>query len=461
MSGKYVVRVLLPVFTGVILVLHGCGKNRVAELKKDKLFSIPIGTVEEDIGVQRKQNGEFHGPGMVLFRNGFFFVVDAVNQKIMKITTPGDVILVISKGGSGDTDTTGTGTVLRTKERKQYNFGIIGQIAVDNENNIYVQNKFIQKEEKKSVIDIISIDKDVNNADKEYTESYMSYIVKFDRLGNFQYRLGKGGIGSDPFYYIYKIATDINGNLIVLTADDTWDTWTYYTFDPKGSLIGFRTVSREEIVGKQVPVGRVSFIMDVCPEVSAKKLVFWVSQYETTNDTKSTKKAEDVWGEEIEIENFDSSSSDKKTEKQEEKNTRDLLSYSLVRFDLDSNGIDSRYTWETHQNPTADTTEEFLGIDGKSNSFFWKYINKNKSIVSIVKPDGTTIAKRSFTFEDDGLWTNIQVAEDSSVYAVKVDKKNIYFYRWRSDKLLEGKKEKTGIWEFVLEKIREFKNANR
>ncbi len=460
MSGKIIIKVLLPLLAGVFLIIYGCGNNRIAELKKEKLFNISIGNAEEQIGVQKRQNGEFHGPGAVLFRNGFFFIVDSVNQKIMKITTPGDVILIISKGD--DNADVETGNVLRTKERKNYNFDTIGQIAVDNENNLYVQNIFIQKEKTQSVIDIISLDENGNEEGADYTESFMSYIVKFDRLGNFQYRIGEKGIDSSPFYYIYKIATDINGDLIVLTADEAWENWTYYTYDTTGSLIEQYTINKEEILGSNTPVDRVSFIMDVCPEVNEKKVVYWVSQYETANDTKSLKKAEDAWGEEIEIENFDASSSKdagKSPDQPVKKSMNDLLFYKLVRFDIASDDIISSYTWETGLN--TDTTSEFIGIDGKSDGFLWKYIDKNKSVVTIVRPDGTTIAKRRFIFEDDGHWTNIQVAVDGSVYAIKLDDKNAYFYRWRSDELLNTKKEKISVREFILQKIEGFKNANR
>jgi len=457
MSSK-IIRILLPILAGTFLIIYGCGKNRVLELKKEKLFSIPIGRSEEQIGVQRRKNGEFHGPGAVLFRNGFFFFFFSVNQKIMKITTPGDIILVISKGNNQGNTGGEADNVLRTKERKIYNFDTISQIAVDNENNLYVQNVFIKKEKQESVIDIISLDDNVGDEGANYTESYMSYILKFDRLGNFKYRIGKNGINTDPFYYVYKITTDFNGNLIILTADEAWENWTYYVYDNEGKLIERHTINREKILGSNKPVDRVSFIMDVCPEVNDKKLVYWVSQYETANDTRSIKKSEDAWGEEIEIENFDET---KSTDQSVKKSMNDLLFYKLVRFDVTSDDIISSYTWETGLNHSTDTTQEFLGIDGKSDGFLWKYVGKNRSVVTIVRPDGTVVAKRSFSFEDDGLWTNVQVAVDGSVYAIKIDDKKAYFYRWRSDELLGAKREKIGVRDFILEKIEEFKNANR
>ena len=87
------------IFTaGLLVLIFGCSNQKVEELKKERSFTIPIGVGEEEIGVIREQNGIFRSPGALIFKNGFFYVVDSVNQKILKITKPGDVILVISRG---------------------------------------------------------------------------------------------------------------------------------------------------------------------------------------------------------------------------------------------------------------------------------------------------------------------------------------------------------------------------
>jgi hypothetical protein len=208
--------VLLAVLFSI--VLSGCEKKRIVELNKEHLFSIPIGSEEEEVGILRESSGRFLGPSHVIFQNGFFFVVDPVNQKIMKITTPGDVIMVISDGDM-DTGEEDEGSILRTKQKKFYDFDEISRLAVDNENNIYVENIFLQKKEVQTVIDIISID-DSPDTETEYEEQYMSYILKFDRLGTFVHKIGINGVDSEPFYYVYSINVDEEGNLIVLTGDD-------------------------------------------------------------------------------------------------------------------------------------------------------------------------------------------------------------------------------------------------
>ena len=447
-------------FISLLAMFAGCAKNRIVELKKEHLFSIPIGTDEEEIGILRESSGRFVGPAHVLFRNGFFFTVDSVNQKIMKITTPGDVIMIIADGAmEEDSDE----SVLRTKQKKYYDFNQIGMIEVDGENNLYVEDLFLHRSEIESVIDIFSIDDSAVEGEGEYEEKYMSYILKFDRLGSFVHRIGKNGIDSEPFYYIYRIEIDQNGHLIVLTGNDEWDNWTYYRFSPEGELSAKYTITNDNISTETVQENRTSFIMDILPTENPDEIVYWLSQYETTLDTKEVVKEEDLWGEEIEIEDYDRF---RQKEEEEDKGEppqriRDLLYYNLSFYNLQSTSVVNSHQWEMGLGNEVESTEEFIGIDGSLNCFFWKYIDKNKAVITILRPDGSFITKRSFQFEDDGIWMNLQIAPDGSISAVKIDKSNVLYYRWRSDKLISNKQEKLSFKEFIKKKVEDFKNANR
>ena len=439
--------------TGLSLFFFGCSKNKVEELKKERSFSIPIGSGVEEIGVLKSDSGLFSGPGSVIFKNGFFYVVDTVNQKLLKITKPGDVILVISRGTRKENEKE---NVLRTKQRKYFEFNNIGKVAVDNENNIYIENKFIEKLPEKTEIDIFSTE---SILEQEKHEIYVSYILKFDRLGNFMYKIGKNGINSDPFFYIYKTDVDDDGNLIVLTVDEEWKTWDYYKFDSEGNQLFYDHISSEEIFDVKSMEDTTFFIMDTMLVCSTGHLIYWISLYDTTYDTEDLIKEEELWGEEIEIEDIEKLKD--KEDKIKQNYRRDLLYYKLLYYDIESGEIDRSYKWENRSENQPGVTEEFLGIDGKTNGFLWRYVNSTKAIISILRPNGTLIARRSFIFEDDGIWTNLNVAVDGSISALKIDDKSLHFYRWRSDRLMYNKREQVTVKEFVEDKIDKFKNANR
>ncbi len=439
----------------VAFVLGGCGKNKIVELKKEQLFKLPIGSGIEEIGVKREKNGLFVGPEDVKFVNGFFYLTDKVNQKLMKITTLGDVILVLSKG-KPETDNR-ENQMLKTKPRKKYPFDNIGKVTVDSLNSIYIENKFLQEPKDTNEIDIFSANNKNNENNGE--EKYVSYILKFDRVGNYLYKLGREGKNGNPFYYVYKIGVDEKDDLIVITADESWNKWNYYKFDNKGNLIVHKIVVSDDLLKVKNRKGRAFFIMDVLPYSYNNYLVFWISTYETLYDSKELKEEQHLWGEEIEIDKLEQKI--KKEKKIKENYKRDLLYYKLVFYNLDKRKIEKTYIWENRRSNKIDTTREFIGMDQYGNGFLWKYQNVTSSIITIFKPDGTTIARRKFRFENNGIWQNINVNRDGSISAIKIDKRYVYFYRWRSDELINSYSSKKSLKEIIKEKIEAFKNANR
>jgi hypothetical protein len=442
------------------LLLGGCERNRIVELKKEHLFSLPVGMEEEEIGILRESSGRFVGPAHVLFRNGFFFTVDTVNQKIMKTTTPGDVILTIA---GGEMVMHKEDSVLRTKEKTYFDFNQIGIIEVDNENNIYVEDMFLEKAEVETVIDIFSIDDESIDDEKEYEEKYMSHVLVFDRLGSFKHRIGVDGIESQPFYYLYDMEIDSDGCLIVMTGNDGWNAWTYHRFSPEGVRLEKHTLTVDTLFPEPGEEDRAHFVMDVIPTEKPGQVLYWTSTYETSLDSTEVKKEEDLWGEEIEIEDYDRyRTREEDTDNEEQvQGIRDLLHYDISFYDFNSSSVTHSHRWETALRNEVESTQEFIGIDGHQNCFFWKYIDRNKAVITILRPDGTFITKRSFLFENDGIWMDLQIAMDGSVSAVKIDHSYVHYYRWRSDKLLNNKQEKLTLKQFIMARVEGFKNANR
>jgi hypothetical protein len=447
-------RIIPPAMLTLLLFLvipPGCGK-RIVELKKEKLFSVPIGSGAEEIGVVNENQGNFVGPRQVLFRNGFFYVIDEVNQKIMKITTPGDIILILADG-TGETEP--GDSVLKTKERKQYDFNHIGRITVDSENSIYVEDRSLVSKSADSSIDIIGFGEEEGGGDEG---TMQSHVLKFDRLGNYLYSIGRQGRGGEAFNYIFNMEIDSESHLVVLTTDENWENWTYYVYDRTGNLLYTTSLTMEDFLDSPSDETQTSLVLDIVPTVDPYDVVCWTSEYDTTHDTKEGEKKEDVWSEEIEMENNGSFKTDQGSARDY---VQDLLYYKLLYVDVKTGDLLGTHVWETRPLESTDTTEEFIGIDGKMNGFLWKYVDNTRSIVTIFRPDGSMVAKRSFVFEDNGIWTNLNVSVDGTVTSVKIDNKRVQFYRWRSDKLFGNTKEKQSLWEFIRGKIEEFKNANR
>jgi len=455
-SGEKMQKRLLLVFFIILVALFsifGCSRNRVYELEKEELFRLPIGTDDNAIGVKKTGSGMVMFPTQVVYKNGFFYMVDGVNSRIMKVTSRGDVIMILSKPRDGEMVEVSDENVIRTKHRNYYDFDNIGFIAVDNENNMYIENKFIRKIKKESEIELLGFE-------EQYEEElYFSYILKFDRLGYFQYSIGVNGVDSEPFFYVYKITTNNEGNLIVITSDEEEKHWGYYEYDGNGNLLYKKSIKTEDVFNLKDIENATYFVMDVYPSLKDRELIFWISLYDTTHDTKEIKEEESLWGEEIEIENIEEY---RKKQMKESKNyVRDLLYYKLLYYDLDTARVRSTYKWEERKDQNISSTEELLGFDRYLNGYLWKYAGNNSAIITIFKPNGANITRRRFNFDGDGLWTNISVDPDGSISATKVTNKDVCFYIWRTEKLINAPSERKGIIELIKEKLRELVNANR
>lgn len=97
---------------------------------------------------------------------------------------------------------------------KNFNFGVIGAITMDDGGNLYVQNR---------------LDTGKNSASGETANFSPSYILVFDQNGDLQYTMGKLGTPEVPFFYIEKLWTDSEKRLHVISR--SFNSWELYRFN--------------------------------------------------------------------------------------------------------------------------------------------------------------------------------------------------------------------------------------
>ncbi|MCL1832998.1 MAG: hypothetical protein FWG49_00690 [Leptospirales bacterium] len=105
-----------------------------------------------------------------------------------------------------------------SKEKKSYkevnfNFNVIGSFAMDKENNIYVQNRLVQK------------------SSAGESDFLPSYILVFNKKGELLYIMGKTGAPDIPFFYIDKLFIDSDERLVVLSR--SFNTWELFRFNDR------------------------------------------------------------------------------------------------------------------------------------------------------------------------------------------------------------------------------------
>ena len=97
-----------------------------------------------------------------------------------------------------------------------FNFNVIGSFTMDDDNNIYVQNRLLTK----------------SSADDQGGANFSpSYILVFNENGELQYTMGKTGTPDIPFFYIEKLFVDTDDRLFVLSR--TFNNWELFRFNRK------------------------------------------------------------------------------------------------------------------------------------------------------------------------------------------------------------------------------------
>jgi hypothetical protein len=104
------------------------------------------------------------------------------------------------------------------KEKKSYkevnfNFNVIGSFTMDNDKNIYVQNRLLTKD---------------SAGDSDFLPSY---ILVFNKNGELQYTMGKSGTSDIPFFYIEKLFIDSDERMFVLSR--SFNAWELIRFKNK------------------------------------------------------------------------------------------------------------------------------------------------------------------------------------------------------------------------------------
>ncbi len=196
------------------LILIGCNVREKKNTQIKKIFSLPLGYDKEELGLLPEKSAS-EAVIDFCYNNGFFYISDKINNKLLKVTETGVIVLTIynqenypnlipNNSGASDSDATSDENHEYLKLYSSYPLEQPGVIAADIEKNIYVVNR--------------------EPMHKKYGEQNQiedEFILKFNSHGQLQYKIGKNGCSMssadvEPFNYISKVATDVNSNLIVM-----------------------------------------------------------------------------------------------------------------------------------------------------------------------------------------------------------------------------------------------------
>ena len=199
------------------------------------IFSFDIGYDEKELGLVNEVIHQEQKNINYCYSNGFYFISDRINNKILKVTESGEILLTIFNKinypviaeNTGNTDNNQTSDVDYLILYSEYNLMSPGLISADNEKNIF----------------IINSNPDYKKLKNNVVEDKI--ILKFNPNGILEFELGRNGINTEPFGYIISMKNDVDNNLVIIEKMN--DGFQIYKFSSQGTLILKSTITLKNI----------------------------------------------------------------------------------------------------------------------------------------------------------------------------------------------------------------------
>ncbi|GHV71276.1 lipoprotein [Spirochaetia bacterium] len=210
-------------FLVLLCVFSSCKKEETLSIDREDLFSLDIGRLEDQLGLYDLQDDRGRPRADLAMRDGFFYITDAIGQKVVQFNSYGQLLFMIYNEETNPPPLSlkplELGGIV-TRWAASYPFREPGLITVDSRKHIYVQ-------------DLLPPER--RGFDRENQALLESTILHFDAEGRFVEYLGQEGIGGTPFPRVEDIYVSVRDELAVVCRLPTG--WNVYWFDSKGALL--------------------------------------------------------------------------------------------------------------------------------------------------------------------------------------------------------------------------------
>ena len=390
----------LMIICALMSSLLGCDKGRIETLRREDLFTLSLGRMEDQIDL-------FQVPGVPINRNnhiylkaGRLYIANSNSLKIMEFTTYGDLVFLLYNAEAnplpivlGSVD---EGSDMTNRLAKSYPFRSLGYVVVDGKKNLYVEDE-------------------VRSEDRQIDENtgvvYYKGILKFDSQGDLIHVLGQEGIGGSPFPFIKDMSVTANDELVVVTR--LLSDWVVFWFGSSGSLLYRIQIDPDNLPRTEADIPSVAKILS---DPVRRELVIFLSYFrEEIIETTQTRNA---------IRN----------------RIERLYRYSLVEeryvehIELPDRGTVREAVGATESRMPA-PSHELLGIAGGI-CVFLRPMSIGAYELMIMNPAGAIVATRFLTLEDSDLYyKTYDLSEEGILVALLCFEEEAHVVWWRSDAL--------------------------
>ncbi len=401
-------RVLFSIF--VLFFLFSCKGRNVGEIKREKLFSLEFGKLENQIDLFQFTGRVFNSKNRIFMRNGIFYISNGNANKIMEFSSYGDLIFLLYNPRINPEPfilkKEPNNGVKTTKYAVPINLSGVGDIVVNGKGDIYVENM---------------VDQDRAIKDKKKGIVLNRVVSHFRKDGTFVNFLGQEGVGGTPFPFIEGIFLTDNDEPVVVTR--TPKKWEIFWFYSSGDLRYHVILDDSSFVRKTEKDTKYE-IEKIVPDYNSPDLYVAVSSYEDIIDP-STHVRSGI-----------------------KREGSGMYDFNLVKekinllFEVPKSGTVKENIGGKIINIPA-PSYEFFGVTEDKIFFFLKYNDLNRYTLLTLDSNGSVIEKRIIVLEDSQLaFEYLRLSPRGIIYGLIADNKSANVVWWRSDKILEKYRER-------------------
>lgn len=388
-------RKLLFLIAAVSLVSVSCHRDDSSVPAQKTMFTLSFGAMEDELG----------GSACISMSDGFFFISDTEQKKIMKFNSYGDLLTLHYNENDGlkpvlltekdETVSPGTGAS---------EFPLISptHIIADMNQNIYVADRTPDYLHKMS---------------DRYTTSLIHAVHCFGADGSYIGRLGTEGFGSSPFPLITKLETNHYGHLIVHTMVPEGKV--IYWFDEKLAPLYTLEFASDDFTPEENGTHLMAFLDSASVSKKGYFIYFNVNFYSRENSLSD--------GGDNDVDFYKSSLYTYDVNKREFTGSIDIpVTYMLTEKTVNSISVDR-----------LETVYQLLGTHGSDILFFISPVSENRYNLLTIKADGSIIANTHIDWEKDcEYFSELTVNSDGIISTLLRDGDKVHAVWWRSDRLL-------------------------
>lgn len=395
----------------IVYSLSGCNKAVIEELVQEKLFSLSLGKMEDEIDLFQIGQQPFTSRNSIVIRDGLFYIANGNSSKIMEFSSYGDLIFLLYNPiinpkpvvlKSRDEETNAS-TKVTTRVAASYPFVKLGEIAVDGSKNIYVEDLVLEEE---------------STRDAETGVALNRIILKFDRYGTFIHSIGQEGIGGTPYAYIDDIYITDRDELVVVNRLP--EAWVVFWYSQDGELIYHVEIDLKhlpETDEEQIFMSLEKIVPDLNDYILYLMLYYFREEYDESTGTKSA-----IQNENAKIHRLH------------------VPTGSYVGFiDIQEDDVREVRVGERIIEISA-PTYELVGVSSTGHFFLIRTEDVEKYMVLILDHEGKEV-KRGYVAVNDAALTYKLIELDRSgiLFALLCTDREVDIVWWRSDRFIKAR----------------------